>query len=364
MISPLLLAGTQLSLGPSSGTSGETLAIPILLDSDNRLGGLQIEISFDSSLAEIGIPQEEESIHRFRAVGAAISDTHYRLLILGEEGDLLPNGRLLTLPVTLKADVPKGSRALAMSGVIVSDDYGLEKSFRVAPYIELSLPNTGEPVDPGNPLAIGALADFAADGITHVDILANGQIIGSLGSSEEDVTWAPLEPGPALVRAVATTSTGEIINSSKVEVTVAGDPLANYPAWVAYHFPTLSEETPSLQPEGDHDGDGRSNLWEYAEGTNPKVWDQAPLPSTPFFLQEGNQKYFAVRMRRRIEVEDLNVRALSTTDLSQPGEESAVTDLEEAGSFEVVTFHAVNSVSNEPKGFMRIEISQPESPTP
>ncbi len=365
MLAGMLLASsanaqTRLSLGPSVGTMGETVDVPILLGTDRRLAGIQIELSFDSTAAAIGTPVALSGESRFRVAGSEISAGAYRLLILGEQGDLLPSGRLLTIPVTLSSDALQS--VLAMSEIMIADEYGLERNYLMAPYLELMPPNGGMAVDPLTPMPLSALADFGNSGVTSVQLFANGQLIGSVANGGPAVDWTPEEPGKATLKAVGILPDGSEVESGTVDVDVNGETLDDYEAWKAFYFSEADAADPSKSDSTqDPDGDGRDNLREYAEGTKPMVKDAPPVSPAPFFIEDAGKKYFAVRMRRRIQVPDLEVKAIASSDLQETAS-SPVTDLEEAGNFEVVTFHTATALSESSRGFLQIEVSRVPTP--
>jgi len=355
-------AQTQISLGPSAGSKDDVLQVPILLGTNAQLAGIQIELSFDPALASIGDPEVASTATRFRTIGSGVGVGEYRLLVLGEQGDVLPSGRIVNLPITLKQNVAAGQSAVTMTEVMIADEYGLERSYAMAPYLEVLPPNNGEAVEPLAPVSLSTVADFGGGDITDVEIYANGRLIGSFGSGETPPDWTPEEPGTTRIKAVGVRSDGSSVESAAVEVPVNGPLLEDYDTWKAYYFSVADAADAQVSgPTQDPDSDNRNNLREYAEGSNPTVSDDPPVSPSPFFVQNSGKSYFAVRMRRRIQVSDVAVSAVVSSDLANPTE-SAVTNLEEAGNFEVVTFHSLSSLEEQGKGFLQIVVSQPEAP--
>lgn len=352
---------TQISLGPSSGAADEVKEVPLLLGTDARIGGIQVELSFDPNEAEIGIPEKAENFARYRLAGNEVAAGRYRLLILAEEGDVLPSGRLGTLPVTLKSTISGDDQAVVMSEVILADDYGLRKNYQIAPYVEVPVPNGGEAVDPLAAIPLAAFVDFGSGEISRVDLFVDGRRLGSIPQGGANLLWTPSEPGKARIKAVATLTDGSSIESEPVDVTVNGEQITSYDLWKAFHFPPDGAADSLVSgPYRDPDHDGRNNLREYAEGTNPIEKDEPPIEDSMYFTENGGDRFFGVRMRRRIDVDDVEVNALTSTDLEN-FQDAGVTDLEEAGNFEIVTFHTLTPFSSSKRGFLKIEVIQPEN---
>lgn len=354
-------AQTSLSLGPSTGSQNTTVEVPLLLNTTRRLGGLQVELNFDQAVAEIGTPTVATTTKRLRVAGSTTAPGKYRLVLFGEEKDLLPSGRLLTIPVTLKQSVPAGGTAISMEEVMLSSEFGLSRSFEMAPYLEVAGPITDGPINPGSAVSLPALADFNTRGITRVQYFSNGELLGTATPSDSFVSWTPSEPGLATIRAIGTTADGKTVNASPITLQVDGTRISTYQTWVDFYFDAAQATDAGISaPTQDPDGDGRDNRREYAEGTNPLTADSPVISPEPFFVRNGSEDYLAVRMRRRVRVPDVAVTAKAGSDLANLGQANA-TDLEAAGNFEIVTFHTTRSLSTSQRGFLQVVISDPST---
>lgn len=363
--SPILpvAADTRVSLGPSSGMLGEQLAVPLMVQSDEILGGLQLELQFDPTLIRFGTPATTVTEVPYRVDGEEVDNGHYRLLVSATTPSGLPTGDIVSLPATLLRNVPAESSAITLTEVIVANAYGLQRNYQLAPFIRLIQPLASE-LEPGQPFDIGATADFASGDIDRIDILVDGVLAGSLTPGSPSIQWAPPEPGPTRVVALSQLENGDSVESDSMVLQVAGQRLLNFADWRSYHFGDQADNEMVSSPLVDADGDRRWNIWEYAEGTNPMVSDQAPVDRRPFFVSDPSGRYLAIRMRRRIQTDDLSLGSLVRTDLSTPPVAGAATQLEEAGNFEIITFHTRLSTREAPTGFLQIEVDLDDPPPP
>lgn len=334
-----------------------------MLHSDELLGGLQLDLQFDPALASPGEPEATLASTSYRVDGELVDPGVYRLLISATSASGLPDGGIAALPVSLLQSIAPGSSALTISEVIVANAYGLQSSYEVSPFIQLIKPLVGN-LEPGQPFEIGADADFSSSGVDQIDILVDGVLAGSLSSGSSKVQWSPAEPGPTRVVALGRRDDGSSFESDSIELQVAGQRLLNFPSWQSYHFGDAADDDAISDPLADADGDQRWNIWEYAEGTHPLVKDQPPLDRRPFFVSDDSGRYLAIRMRRRIQTDDLSLGALARSNLTKTPEEAVATQLEQAGNFEIVTFHTRLSTTESPTGFLQIEVDLEELPPP
>ncbi len=113
-----------------------------------------------------------------------------------------------------------------------------------------------------------------------------------------------------------------------------------YAQWLAVHFSTRTLVDPSISgPQEDPDGDGRTNLFEYAFGTNPRIADQLPNDgsgndiTTPLLLLDDvGRTYFCYGRRQQLYSPQIQYHHETSRDLQdwQPMSEDAMR-LEESG---------------------------------
>jgi hypothetical protein len=133
----------------------------------------------------------------------------------------------------------------------------------------------------------------------------------------------------------------------------------NYASWVASRF-SASQRTDgvSATPGADPDGDGRSNLLEYAQGTDPNTPDtQAAFRAS---IESGQ---FQIQYRRRKTASDLNFVLLgagSATETWSPvagGEFSALASQPtESSDIEWATLQANQPIANSTNRYYRLRV--------
>lgn len=84
-------------------------------------------------------------------------------------------------------------------------------------------------------------------------------------------------------------------------------PEGSYAAWVAEHFP---EGGADAQPTADSDGDGLSNLLEYAFASNPRAAGRENTPTV-----SGNGEHLKINFRRNTSADDLTYLVEASADL-------------------------------------------------
>jgi surface-anchored protein len=95
-------------------------------------------------------------------------------------------------------------------------------------------------------------------------------------------------------------------------------PPSPFATWQALHWPGVSDAA-TIGETADPDADGRPNLWEYADGTDPRVADVPVVPQLVASVSAaGAESKLVLRMRRPTTATDLEVRVFTATDPSGP----------------------------------------------
>ena len=355
VILPIASAQNQISLGPSSGAQNETVQIPLSLAGDTALGGMQIELTYDPTAGSFGTPQRLIESSTYRAAGEVIAPGNYRLLVMATGQGALPTGKLVNIPFTLSEAVSPDTAVVSMQEVILADTFGLERAFSMAPYIEFLAPSENQILAPGAPVILDSLADFGGD-LEQVELFADGVFVGRLTPGSGSLTWTPQEPGPTVLQPFGRIADGTILRADQLTVTVPGEPLRDYETWKNFYFTSEQSADDSVSgPSADPDEDQRSNLVEYSEGTSPLVADETLADTKPFFMETNGQSHLALRIRRRVLVDDVEHTVAASTDLRNETT-AEIVDQEPGGNFEIVTFQTPDSISESPRGFLSIKV--------
>lgn len=95
-------------------------------------------------------------------------------------------------------------------------------------------------------------------------------------------------------------------------------PPTPYRIWQAEHWPGVSEDA-ILGESADPDADGRPNLWEYADGTDPRVADLPKVPQIVATVSTaGAETKSVLHMRRPATATDLEFRIFTAPEPSGP----------------------------------------------
>ena len=140
----------------------------------------------------------------------------------------------------------------------------------------------------------------------------------------------------------------------------AVQPPTGYDGWKLANFSSAQAADPAVSGLGaDPDGDGASNLVEYAFHGNPLVSGVEGKPKLEN-LSDGGQEYIAIRFQRRKGDTSLDTTVESTADLSAviwPGGGVQVGTPTPLGTdYEEVVFRAPVSKANAVRQFMRVKV--------
>ncbi|WP_189088266.1 beta strand repeat-containing protein [Deinococcus ruber] len=95
---------------------------------------------------------------------------------------------------TLGSDCADGSKQTITATVVSGGkSYSIVKTVAVDssdPSVQITSPQQGQSFT-SNPISVGVTASDAGSGIDHIDVLANGTVVGSVSSGQGSVVWAP-----------------------------------------------------------------------------------------------------------------------------------------------------------------------------
>ncbi len=136
----------------------------------------------------------------------------------------------------------------------------------------------------------------------------------------------------------------------------------NFDSWASAH--SLSGANAALT--ADPDGDGLSNLAEYAFGRDPNAADLGALAQTQI-VTSGGIKYFAISYARPTGVNtatDITYTPQRTTDILTPGSWASADLVVQSispgpGALETVTVRSTHPISTLTKEFLRVSVSKP-----
>lgn len=136
---------------------------------------------------------------------------------------------------------------------------------------------------------------FSTSGVYRITLQAEGRRIGETTNrvSEPTVFTFHVLPLPAV-------------------------PPSPFATWQARHWPGVSDPA-VIGEEADPDADGRPNLWEYADGTDPRAADVPALPQLVASVSAaGAESKLVLRMRRPTTSSDLEFRVFTAAEPSGP----------------------------------------------
>ena len=266
-----------------------------------------------------------------------------------------------------------GTKSIDLSGIVFSK--GIDFTFLD------SMP--GRILAPGQRvLIVKNLAAFQfryGTGLLVAGVFASGsldnsgerlQLLAKNGSVIQDFTYddsapwptAPDGSGPALVsiRPKTNPSLGDAA-SWRSSTSANGSPGADdrivYSDWKNSSFTAGEAANASISgPDADPDGDGASNLVEYARGTDPKSWDAAAFAPVTIESVSG-QNYGVVRYRYRLAAEDAVLTPQTSTDLATwtaTGLVSLSTAHQADGSF-ITAWRLSTPASQDAARFLRVK---------
>jgi hypothetical protein len=146
--------------------------------------------------------------------------------------------------------------------------------------------------------------------------------------------------------------------------TILNPPATGFGAWISGYFPSGGE---NAAPDADPDGDGLSNLLEYAFGLDPLVANRQGGPEARL----GSDR-LQLKFRRNLNADDVNYRVLASVDLLNWTEIAAATggasfvlsgaggiEVEAEGDVEVITIADAENSAGAARRFLKLEVTLP-----
>jgi alpha-tubulin suppressor-like RCC1 family protein len=135
------------------------------------------------------------------------------------------------------------------------------------PNVALTSPADGATFPAGAPVMLSASASNPAGQMLKVEYFDGATKIGEATVAPFDQTWTGASLGPHLLTAQATDEFGFVATSSGANVTIEdsdSDQNGLLDSWEQQYFGHIG-----VDPNGDDDGDGLTNLQEFQQGTDP-----------------------------------------------------------------------------------------------
>ncbi len=136
-----------------------------------------------------------------------------------------------------------------------------------------------------------------------------------------------------------------------------------FATWQSQNFSTLEQASPAVSGDtADPDGDGLSNLLEYALGVSPKSPSPNGLPAIGI-RNSGGANYLALTFRRRLTAPDLTYLPQTAASVSGPWLNTAVavgTPVDNGDGTETVTYRDSTPLTGANQRFLRLSVTRTE----
>ena len=150
----------------------------------------------------------------------------------------------------------------------IEDSFTLLKDIpNVPPTVTISIPQAGAQLYGHTDVALNADATDTGGTVGQVDFYANATLIGSDTTAPFSVMWSDIKFGQYALTAAATDNLGATTVSTRVNVSVVGQP---FTSWQAAHFTEAEIAAGLADATADADFDGLLNVAEYALGADPR----------------------------------------------------------------------------------------------
>jgi hypothetical protein len=226
-----------------------------------------------------------------------------RVVVISNSNQVLIDGVLAEMDISLLAEVPEGTHALTFTNIILSDVTSTEVAIAWAPYVAISSPGEGKRYSETSNVGLTAVAIDYDGSITSVEFLVDGQSISVDTAAPYTASWTATGSGEVVLTAIAVASEGAQTLSRPVNIRIAPPP---FNAWYDANFTPAEQADPLIGGlAADPDGDTLPTLLEYALGLNPRIFDMDgyPVVSTTPIDQDS---YATLTYRANPDADDIN----------------------------------------------------------
>jgi hypothetical protein len=154
----------------------------------------------------------------------------------------------------------------------------------------------------------------------------------------------------------------EMIEAIRLENLEGGLPATGFDDWRAAHFSGADLQNPAISgPAADPDGDGVTNLLEYALGGNPGAPSRDRLPSIgmeAIEVEGVTAVYLTLSFSRPSDVADVNYAVESSADLSNWAADAVLVDSQPTGNGVLETYRAPAPIGQAPRTFLRLRVEK------
>ncbi len=114
-------ASTGLQLGSGTAGPGETVTIPVQLQSDAPKVALQFDVRFDSSMLRPGTALAPVGVANRIALSSSPTPGFQRVIVYSSDGSALGNGTIANLTWYIPTDSTQSQSPLTLTNAVVSD---------------------------------------------------------------------------------------------------------------------------------------------------------------------------------------------------------------------------------------------------
>lgn len=306
-------ADTVLSLGRTTGSPGTAIDTQIALASDDALVGLQIDFGYDPLLVDPGTPAiGGDLFSSFKVASSIIESGRMRIVLYSEDNNILRNGNVISIPLSVTGEIPQGTPGLQVLEVQLADLKGLNRTYALAPFIDLINPEEADQFPLGEQVNVEVEAYAAVGNLQSVQLFVDGDLTATATSAPYSFSFTPGERGTHDLLVVATDA-GTIQSEDRKAIYI----LSGFDDWLAGHL----SQTQLINPfvggiDSDPDGDGLRNLIEYLDNSSPLIpEDNRPLNTE--LMEIGGIIYLSLTLHMPTEMDDVDYSVYATSQLDR-----------------------------------------------